>query len=307
MFMKQALGGIGLWCFAIAVICEGLGYIYGQQNDKLSETVIRSLSATAGQAATDSQSALRDSGTAVKQAGTAKLDAAAANGTADKAKNTAGRADIIAGSALREADSFEQGIASAKRDAAEANANLASANARAKDADAKAEGFRLSIAKANADAASANETAEREKLARVQLEARLADRTLTLEGLNTLYALAKSMPNERLDICTLGNNIEETQIARLIGGPLKVAGWKVRIWQIANGASGRGILMGTSATASANDLEAESKLLNFLNTHGVPTIEHRYDELLAAANSGIRGGVGEAVDAPILMMIGNKQ
>jgi heterodisulfide reductase subunit A-like polyferredoxin len=57
--------------------------------------------------------------------------------------------------------------------AAEANERAGKANERAAEANTKAEGFRLDIAKANERAASANETAEKERVARLQLEARL--------------------------------------------------------------------------------------------------------------------------------------
>jgi len=62
---------------------------------------------------------------------------------------------------------------------ADADAHIAEAQRGAAEANTKAEGFRLDIARANERAASANETAERERLARLQLEARLADRMLT--------------------------------------------------------------------------------------------------------------------------------
>ena len=82
---EKTFGSIGLWFFGIAVLCEAMAYVYGRRNDSLSEGVIRSLSSTATQAATDSQNALKDSGTAITQARQAKTSAAGAIGEAGEA------------------------------------------------------------------------------------------------------------------------------------------------------------------------------------------------------------------------------
>jgi len=69
----------------------------------------------------------------------------------------------------------QRGVAEANASATKAQVSVALAGQHSAEANAKAESFRLDIATANARAASANEIAERERLARLQLEARLAD------------------------------------------------------------------------------------------------------------------------------------
>src|SRR6266851_5006723 len=58
---------IGLVCFGVAVLAEGLAYPYSQRNDTLSERVIVSLSGLAGMADTRARQALGDSSVAITQ------------------------------------------------------------------------------------------------------------------------------------------------------------------------------------------------------------------------------------------------
>ena len=44
---KNIFGEIGVWCFIVAVLCEGIAYPYGRRNDTLSERIIVSLSTIA--------------------------------------------------------------------------------------------------------------------------------------------------------------------------------------------------------------------------------------------------------------------
>ena len=68
---KHLFDSIGIWFFAIAVLCEIAGYWYGQRNDALSEQVISSLDVKARNADTKAQSALDKSSTADIKAGNA--------------------------------------------------------------------------------------------------------------------------------------------------------------------------------------------------------------------------------------------
>jgi len=86
----------------------------------------------------------------------------------NESKAATASADARAAEAMAEAAKAAEGTAKAGADAA-------AANERAATATALAESFRLDIARANERAAAANETAEKERLARLQLEARLAD------------------------------------------------------------------------------------------------------------------------------------
>ena len=227
----------------------------------------------------------------------------------DLATTTAGTAAAIerAGNAGKEAAEANKKAAEANEGATKAQASLALAEKQAAEANAKAEGLRLDIAKAQQEAASANEIAERERLARMQLEAQLADRVLTPNAQAQLTALARALPNGKLDICSIGGTLEITNIAKSIGDALSAGGWTVRTWQLMGGASARGVLIGTSPTATDEDRGAASQIALVLNSSGIGGGIWQYAELAKAANSGMRSGPPGAVDAPILMVIGSKR
>ncbi|MGD0569730.1 MAG: hypothetical protein ABSA78_15125 [Candidatus Sulfotelmatobacter sp.] len=84
---KHLFDSIGIWFFAIAVLCEIAGYRYGQRNDALSEQVISSLDVKARNADTKAQSALDKSSTADTEAGEALTKSTAANEAAGKAQS----------------------------------------------------------------------------------------------------------------------------------------------------------------------------------------------------------------------------
>jgi hypothetical protein len=85
---KHRTDTVGIVFFVIAVLCEAAAYPYGQRNDELSEYVIRSLSATAGHAATNAHNALTDSGTALTKAEKAVTASEKANDSAESARRT---------------------------------------------------------------------------------------------------------------------------------------------------------------------------------------------------------------------------
>ncbi|HEY1742974.1 MAG TPA: hypothetical protein VGG18_07390 [Granulicella sp.] len=113
---KHVFDTFGIWFFAIAVVCEIVGFRYGQRNDELSGQVISSLSQMATQAKENAKTALTDSATAATQSQ---------------------KAMTKAGAAVKEADTFETGIVSAKRLAADAESHLADALQRAAQAESE--------------------------------------------------------------------------------------------------------------------------------------------------------------------------
>jgi hypothetical protein len=190
--------------------------------------------------------------------------------------------------------------------AAKAEGSIALAEQHSAEANAKAEGFRLDIAQANERAASANEIAEKERLARLQLEASLADRVITPDGQAKLASLTKEFPDSvHLDVCAFGGTLEVANITRAIIEPLN--GWTIRLWRLTGGAAARGVMIGTSPSATETDRKAAQRLVEVLHSAGIDVGNWGYDELIKAANSGIRNGPGGAVDAPILMVIGTKR
>jgi hypothetical protein len=199
----------------------------------------------------------------------------------------------------------QRGSAEANERAAKAQQSLALAEQHAAEANAKAEGFRLDIAKANERAASANEIAQKEAVARLQLEARLADRVLTLEWQSRLIKLATGFPRgTRIDMFQFGETLEITSIAESINKSLVEGGWTVRKWQIISGGAARGILVGTDPSADAVTVRAASELISTLVSAGVGADPWKFEEMNIG---GMRRGPSEPTDAPIRIFIGSKQ
>jgi hypothetical protein len=216
--------------------------------------------------------------------------------------------DVRIADALKQAGESNKAAGEANERAGKAQASLASAEQQAAEANAKAEKFRLDIATANKAAAEANETAEKERLARIQLEASLADRVLTPDAQSQLARLANEFPNGiHLDVCTFGGTLEVANISQSIIQSLNKSGWTIRVWQVTGGAAARGILIGTSPSATDTDREAAQRLIAVLRSAGIDAGDWKYDDLVKAANSGMRSGPGGAVDAPILAVIGTKR
>jgi hypothetical protein len=210
-----------------------------------------------------------------------------------------------AGDARKTAGEAQERAAKAEGHLAQANEGAALAEQHAAEANKTAESFRLDIAQANERAASANETAERERLARLQLEARLADRVLTPQGRSQLTRLAASFPKgTRIDICVFGETIEVANIAQSINKSLEDGGWTVRQWRVMSGGSVRGILVGTDPKADATTTRAASGIILALVSAGIGAGPWKFEELTVG---GMMVGPGEPMDAPIRMFIGSKQ
>lgn len=138
----------------------------------------------------------------------AKKDAADAN-------RLAGEANDRAGKAQERAAALEKSAEEARKETQALRLTVADANARAEEAKTIAEGFRLDIAKANERAAHAvseaarfNEIAERERLARVKLEAQLAPRRLTEEQRSKLRAELTNQPRGPLQFASTAGDAE---------------------------------------------------------------------------------------------------
>ena len=83
------------------------------------------------------------------------------------------------------------------------------------------------IAEANARAADANKIAEQERLARLQLEARLAPRSLSSEQAADLTSKLREFSGTKIDICEYPNDFEVARLTNPIVESLKAAGWTV--------------------------------------------------------------------------------
>jgi hypothetical protein len=201
-------------------------------------------------------------------------------------------------------EGFRLAIAKANERASKAQESLALAEQHAAEANAKAEGFRLDIAKANERAASANETAERERLARLELEARLADRVLTPQAKEQLARLAAKLPKgSKIDILIYGDSLEIANIMVSIRDSLATNA-NVRVWKVTGGGSVRGILIGTDPKSDPKIAEVAAGIAPVLNASSIAAGPWEFQEL---EPRGMRSGPPEPSDAPIRISIGSKQ
>lgn len=138
---------------------------------------------------------------------------------------------------------------------------VAAAEARSAEASAKAEGFRRDIAMANERAAEANRKAESERLARLQLELRLAPRTLSDDQKTRLIAFLAPFRGIRTEIVLFGDSYEIQTIGNAIIECLQEAGW-VPFPKLALGGGGntRGIPVGVKADSDPRTKKRPKRL-----------------------------------------------
>ena len=168
-----------------------------------------------------------------------EADTAAANAQAEGAKVEAARAN--------------ESAANANERATKAQASLAIAEQHSVEANAKAESFRLNIAKANESAAHANEAAERERIARLQLEASLADRVITPEQQINLINILRRYRGQTVDVVLFGDSKEITNFGGAIISVLGRAGISINAMQLGGGGGTvRGVLVSVKPGTTPN-------------------------------------------------------
>jgi hypothetical protein len=207
-------------------------------------------------------------------------------------------------------ESFRLAIAKANERATKAQESLALAEQHAAEANAKAEGFRLDIARANERAASANETAEREKLARLQLEARLADRVLTADQQRRITSAFKG---QSVELVVFGETPETSIFGISVADSIGKAE-DVGIDIIQSNGSGmavRGIFVGVRSNADASVKQAADLFIQILHeTIGGGVVSWDFDKLIRPSGFIRSVHVGKSTkpdDAPLRIFIGSKQ
>jgi hypothetical protein len=128
--------------------------------------------------------------------------------------------NIDASAARLETETLKLQIARANERADEAEATVAAANAASHEAVARVVTAEARIAEANARAAEANRVAEGERLARIKIEEKIANRHLTVEQQRTLAAKLKRFAGQRLNMFAFANDNEIIGIANDILGAL---------------------------------------------------------------------------------------
>lgn len=123
-------------------------------------------------------------------------------------------------------------------------------------------------------AARSNEIAERERQARLQLEARLAPRTLTAAQQAQLATALRPFAGRAVDIFNVGVGREIADISSQIESVLQRAGVQARRWTIMGGASVRGVVFQTRPFMSPIDQDLVGNLLAQLINCGIDAGHH---------------------------------
>ncbi len=171
--------------------------------------------------------------------------------------------------ARKEADSFEFDIANARKEAADALERAAKAEENLGNAKKDAALANERAANAEKQAAKSNEIAERERLARLQLEARLAPRSLTPAQQKDLTESLKPFSGTRLDIFIYGETSEMLSIGLTIASVATAAGWSVRTWGVSVEMVVTGTVVGTTSGVDKRIEMAANALVQALNHNGI--------------------------------------
>lgn len=207
------------------------------------------------------------------------------------------------------AEGFRLAIAKANERAAKAQESLALAEQHSAEADAKAEGFRLDIAQANTRAAEANRVAEQERLARLQLEARLADRILLPIQEQNLEKAFAGLKGKTVDVAILGDTMEIAQFSDKIIACMRKAGVLLNLSRPIGGVSARGVLVGVKADAPPDFKQTADEFIAILQqTVGNGTGRWDFDKLVSrgAAMVSSDQGAAPASQSPLRIWIGSK-
>lgn len=207
------------------------------------------------------------------------------------------------------AEGFRLAIAQANERASKAQESLALAEHHSAEANAKAEGFRLDIARANERAASANETAERERLARLQLEARLADRVILAVQEQSLKTAFARLKGQTVDVSVLGDTPEISQFSGTIMSRMRQAGVLLNATHPLGGTIARGVLVGVKPDASPEFKQTANELVAILQQSvGGGVALWDFGELIIggiSTGSSDQGATPEG-QSPLRIVIGSK-
>jgi hypothetical protein len=202
------------------------------------------------------------------------------------------------------AEGFRFQIAEANTRVKSAEAQVASANAASQEAVAKVANAEARIAEAQRGAAEANLSAERERMARLQLEARLADRMLSPAQQATMTERLKAWSGVTVDAIIWGDTAEIMIISNQVLEVMRRAGWIIQLGHAGGGGGAvRGILVGTSPDANANDIAASAALVPALQSVGLAAGSWKFAEMqqpMVMLNTSFTG------KAPIRVFIGSK-
>jgi hypothetical protein len=193
--------------------------------------------------------------------------------------------------------------AQTEKEAAEDLKTTNIARQKAEEARQKAEGFQLQIASANERAAEASRIAEEERLARVQIELRLAPRALSPAQIDSIREQMRPFAGQHIDLITYPHEAEPTRLGNQISAAL-VPNLVVAAFQPLDPESAVGIIIEFDPK-DANAGKAAKSLADILKNCGLvvsgpmPTLPRTY-------KIGYSGPSGVAPNATIRVTIGSK-
>jgi phosphoglycolate phosphatase-like HAD superfamily hydrolase len=209
----------------------------------------------------------------------------------------------------REASQENERAAQAEQQAEQENERAAKALEAAETARKEAEGFQLQIAQANERATAANEIAERERLARLQLEARFADRVITPDQQRRITKAFASMKGQTMDVVVVGDSLEITKTSNAIIEGIHSAGVLLNFFHPMAGAYAEGVIIGIRADASDEAKQAGNRLIVILRETLDGGVGQDDFDKIAVNGTGTVGGDKGAVQsgqAPIRLLIAPK-
>lgn len=162
-----------------------------------------------------------------------------------------------------------QALADANAHSSEANRQAGLANERASDADVRAARLEL-------EAERLRVQAEEAKLARAQIEARLAPRRLTAERSESVVAQLSPYAEQRLNVFVVTGDTETLDIAHDVLKALSTAGWAVTV-ESGQDASivEPGMLVGVEAAGTQQDVAAATALVEALRSQELAVLGPR--------------------------------
>ena len=140
-----------------------------------------------------------------------------------------------------------------------------------KEAEKTAQELRLDIAKANQAAAEAKQKAEEDRLARVKIEQRLADRKLTDAQVAVIVDKLKVFADQEFEVTPYWELREPMATANRIADALTLAGWKYIPPKSAEVLLGgvAGVLVYVHPSASERTKKAADSLVSALTKEGI--------------------------------------
>lgn len=140
----------------------------------------------------------------------------------------------------------------------------------------EADAIRVNVAEANeraahavAEAARFNEIAEREKLARLQLEERLAPRVITEADRVKVVDLLTPLTGSRVNVFFSSQRVDSVNLGNIIVELMKRSGWWWASWAITGGDVSTGVVVVVAEGASKDEVTRAEAIVNALNGCGI--------------------------------------